>query len=279
MSRRDTLNRFGTTCVAVLFAGIAVSCASIDEQTGSLAGDPACRFTPSDSAHCGRTPTSAIDDDGRLWVAYVIGEYVHVARSEDLGGTWSRGVRVNRQPEPIYTNGENRPKIAIGRAGEIYVSWTRVTEGRFAGDIRFSRSLDAGRSFEPVRTINDDGLPTSHRFETLFVDSRGNVYLAWLDKRDQERVLKEGGEYTGAALYYTVSTDSGLGFAANRKVADFSCECCRIAMAETHGGNVAVFWRHIFGDNVRDHGFAILGVDRVVTPLQRPVDDNWRIEA
>ncbi|MEX2353625.1 MAG: exo-alpha-sialidase, partial [Gammaproteobacteria bacterium] len=76
------------------------------------------------------------------------------------------------------------------------------------------------------------------------------------------------------------SSDAGRTFAPNRKVADYSCECCRIAMAETPERDVAVFWRHIFGENlhIRDHGFAVIGKDRVITPLQWATRDNWELE-
>ncbi|MGK0297346.1 MAG: hypothetical protein ACI9XC_000949 [Gammaproteobacteria bacterium] len=252
---------------------LPVGMASMNHQTH------ACDFTPAVSVHCGRTPTTAMDSNGRMWAAYVTGEFVYVVNSDDLGVHYSDPVKVNSRPEEIYTNGENRAKIAFGRNGEIYVSWTVVRDGPFYGDIRFSRSLNGGKNFEDVHTVNDDEILTSHRFETLFVDSKGNIYISWLDKRDQVATLDRGVEYNGAALYYTVSKDNGLTFVKNRKVADYSCECCRIAMSETLSGDVAAFWRHIFGDNIRDHGFAVLGLEDIVIPAQRATKDNWQIEA
>ena len=252
-----------------------------DAGMGMAHAEHVCNFTPALSVHCGRMPTTGFDQSGRLWVAYVVGQHVYVSHSDDLGKTFSDAMQVNKQPEEIYTNGENRAKVAFGRNGEIYVSWTQVTDGPFYGDIRFTSSLDGGMSFEPVRTVNDDGLLTSHRFETLFVDSKGDIYLTWLDKRDMAAIVAQGGKYTGAALYYTVSTDNGQTFARNLKVADPSCECCRIAMSETPDGDVAVFWRHIFGEdlNIRDHAFAVLSGDHVATAVQRATLDNWQIEA
>lgn len=243
-------------------------------------GEHDCHFTPALSPHCGRTPTAAVDNNGRLWVSYVIGKHVYVAWSEDMGASYSVPVKVNTEPEEVYTNGENRAKIAFGRNGEIYVTWTKVTQGPFFGDIRFARSVDGGRSFEPVRTVNDDGLLTSHRFDTLFVNSKGDIYVSWLDKRDQVAAEKNGGKYTGAALYYSVSTDSGINFRKNLKVADYSCECCRVAMSETPDGDVAAFWRQVFGEqlHIRDHAFAVLGRDRVVTPAVWATRDNWQLE-
>lgn len=280
MKINNAIRYFVRLLAGALVVTVIVACVhTVDTPTDLSGTEVACRFSPATVVHCGRTPTTGFDAEGRLWASYVVGEHVYVSRSDDLGKTYRRAIRVNREPEEIYTNGENRPKIGFGRNGEVYVSWTQVREGRFAGDIRFARSEDGGRRFDPVRTVNDDGLVTSHRFETLFMDSHGNIYMAWLDKRDQVRVLEQGGEYNGAALYYTVSTDNGRSFADNRKVADYSCECCRVAMSETEKGDVAVYWRHIFGDNIRDHAFAVLGLDGVVTPPQRPAEDNWHIEA
>jgi len=232
----------------------------------------------SPSVHCGRTPTSAFDGAGRLQVAFEYGGRVYVSTADPGLGSFSDPVAVNGDVEEIDVNGENRPKIAIAPGGEVYVSWTRKLPGGFNGDIRFSRSLDGGRSFEPVRTINDDGLATGHRFETLIVDALGNVYLAWIDKRDLVAAKEAGESYAGAAVYYAVSTDHGQTFAANREVSSHSCECCRIAATETAGGDVALFYRAIFGDNIRDHAFAAVDPEGVSLPMRRATHDNWFIE-
>lgn len=206
------------------------------------------------------------------------GGRVYFSISKDLGATYSPAVAVNDQPGKIYAKGENRPKIAIGQQGEIYVSWTKKTEGMYTGDIRFSRSLDGGKTFEKPYTVNNDGLLASHRFDALQVAESGKVYIVWLDKRDQVAVRKEGGQYTGAALYFAVSKDSGASFVENYKVADNSCECCRIAVAPHKDDEVAVLWRHIFPDSIRDHAGAILKPDGRST-YSRATFDNWQIRA
>lgn len=254
--------------------------ACAQKHTMHMAGEAqVCPFSPALSVHCGRTPTTAWDKNGKLWASYVIGEYVYVAWSDDKGKQFSTPVQVNAIAEKVYTNGENRAKTTFGRNGEIYVSWTKELDGAFFGDIRFARSVDGGKTFEPIRTVNDDGLITSHRFETMFVNAAGDIFMAWLDKRDMVASEASGGKYIGAALYYTWSKDNGVSFAKNIKVADYSCECCRIAMSETPQGNVAAFWRHIYDQTTRDHGFAVLASEGVATPPQRATVDNWQIEA
>jgi hypothetical protein len=160
-------------------------------------------------------------------------KHVYVSRSEDEGVTYSTPVQVNPVPEDAEFNGENRPKIIVAEDGTVMLSWTTKTSNQFTGEIRFSRSIDGGLSFESPRTINDDGLRTGHRFDSLFLTPSGKVYLTWIDKRDMEATLARNEAYPGAAIYYTVSTDMGASFMPNVRVSHNSCECCRIAWHPT----------------------------------------------
>lgn len=232
---------------------------------------------------CGSTPSALMVDEGQIWVVFAQNDQVYFTITNDFGTSYKQPVAVNNVPEAIYTNGENRPKVAMGHAGELYVSWTHKTEGRYTGDIRFSRSLDSGKTFSAPVTMNNDGLLISHRFDSLQVAESGHVYITWLDKRDQVAIREDGGEYEGAALYFAVSEDSGGSFLnpqslINYPVADNSCECCRIAI-DTYGDNdVAVVWRHIFGETTRDHAYAILKSDGT-SEYGRATVDNWQINA
>lgn len=232
------------------------------------------------SPDCGLTPTPAFGPQGRLWLTFVQGGHVYVTHSSDLGQSFAPPVVVNRIPEAIYNDGENRPKIAIGPQGNIYVSWTHKAPARFAGHVRFTRSIDQGQSFGPVLTVNDDLSPTSHRFDAMAVDSQGRIYISWVDKRDLVAAKKAGQEYAGAAIYYAISEDRGQSFAFNRKVADHSCECCRIAMAVDSKDRIVTLWRHVYPTNIRDHAITRLGPDS--PPIEgmpvRATDDGWMVE-
>lgn len=230
------------------------------------------------SVHCGTAPGSTFDSSGRLWVVFVQGAHLYVSYSDDFGALFSVPHQVNDQPETIYADGENRPKIAIGKQKQIYLSWTKKTEGRFSGDVRFSYSLDQGKTFSSPRTINDDGLPTSHRFDNLLLDQLGHIYLIWLDKRDRYAAEHQNEQYKGAAAYYSISTDGGMRFSKNIKLADHSCECCRIAVSEPVNGGAAVFWRHVFNGDIRDHAFAELSSSPVPASFQRATWDNWKVD-
>jgi len=231
------------------------------------------------SPHCGRTPTPAFDAQGRLWLAFVQGGHVYVTYGADGENRFAPAVAVNPQAESIYSDGENRPKIAFTPTGTLVVSWTQKIPGAYAGDIRFARSSNGGGRFEAPITVNDDRAPISHRFDSLIVDGAGRITLAWIDKRDLAVAKQSGTDYAGAAIYTATSTNDGASFAPNQKLADHSCECCRIALATDGGRAPLALWRHVFPVNLRDH--AIARLDPAAQPVAEPMratDDGWVIE-
>ena len=220
--------------------------------------------------------TATFDAKGRLWLASVNDGHVTVSYSDDRGKTYSVPVMVNSEPEFVAADGENRPKILVAGNGNIYVSYTRSLETPFAGNVRFSRSADGGKSFSVPLTVNDNLDPFTHRFDSMGINGRGQIYIAWLDKRDAAAANKNGEKYSGIAVYYAVSDDDGRSFRANVKVADHSCECCRVAMAIDTDGYPVIAWRHIYDTNIRDH--ALVKLDGKMAPV-RLSHENWNIAA
>ena len=224
---------------------------------------------------------AAFDAHHRLWAAWVEGQHVVVAHSDDKGRTLSAPVVVNAMPEPIYTSSENRPKVAASPdARTIYVTWSMPLDAPYTGMVRFSRSTDGGATWSVPVTVHGDRQPITHRFDALIVDPKGRVFVAWIDKRDLVAATKAGRSYDGAAVYYAVSSDGGRTFAPERKVADQTCECCQIALAIDGEGRVEALWRNVFTGQIRDHALAVLpaAVREPVTPI-RATFSNWHVEA
>lgn len=244
-----------------------------------------CLVAPPLFAHQGMAMTkgpelgssAAIDAKGRVWLVDAADGHVRLRHSDDFGRTLSVPVEVNAQAEPIYAEGENRPKIALGNAGEIYVSWSQPRAKPWTGFVRFARSLDGGEHFSVPLTVHHDRAEITHRFDAMAVDSQGRIVMAWIDKRDLETATSQGKPYLGAAIYYSVSSDRGAHFAIERKLTDQSCECCRIALARTPQGEIGAFFRAIYGDNIRDHGYAVLHADTRASDVQRATFSQWHI--
>jgi hypothetical protein len=230
--------------------------------------------------------SGAFDPQGRLWVARTEpaqgqpgAAYVVLQMSSDTGKTWSAPKRVQEVPEAIEAAGESRPKLAFGSNGQVYVTYTHPLGKPYTGEIRFARSVDGGQSFSAPSTVHSSRDLITHRFDSLIVDKTGRVYVAWIDKRDGEAARSRQQQYAGAAVYYAVSDDGGAHFKGDYKLADHSCECCRIALALDPAGEPVALWRAVFDTNVRDHAVAKLPADGVAPAAARATFDNWHIDA
>lgn len=221
--------------------------------------------------------SAAFDSHGRLWLVDAADGHVRLRHSDDDGRTLSAPVEVNATAERIYAEGENRPKIAFGPHDEIYVSWSQPRAAPWTGFVRFARSLDRGEHFSDPLTVHHDRAEITHRFDALAVDGKGRLVIAWIDKRDVIAASASGKPYLGAAIYYSWSDDGGASFVPERKLVDQSCECCRIALARTPDGEVAAFFRGIYGDNIRDHAYAVLRTDGQTSQVARATFSDWQI--
>lgn len=251
---------------------------------GSVGAAPAAHQHGAKSAKAMDLGTSvAIDAQGTIWAIQKEtnegSQYLVLKKSSDTGRTWSAPKRILEQPEPIVAAGEGRPKLAFGNKGEVYITYTKPYTKDYAGDVRFIRSLDGGQTFDPPRTVHVNRDIITHRYDSLVVDPQGQIFIAWIDNRDAKAKRARKQAYTGAAIYYTVSTDRGASFAGDFKVADHSCECCRIALALAPGGKVTAMWRHVFAPNVRDHAMTVLTPTGAVAAPERATFDDWRIDA
>lgn len=220
----------------------------------------------------------ALDSEGKLWRANVNGGYVEVSVSSDLGKTFLKPVRVNLQPQKIGADGEARPKITVSPQGYIYVSWTEALKKPFSGYIWFARSVDGGKTFDAPYIVHQDRSEITHRFDALHVSADGRITVAWVDKRDLLAAKAAGRTYDGAAIYYAVSDNHGASFLPEQKLADSSCECCRIALTSKQDGTVAVMWRHVFEGGERDHMIAEIPVAGKVAVPKRASFGRWKVD-
>lgn len=232
------------------------------------------------TARSGLGASAAIDDAGVVRAVHVQGGRLVFQRSETMGEQWSEPLALTEPGERIEADGDARPKIAVGPAGAVYVTWTRPLGKPYTGEIRFAHSVDGGRTFSAPLTVHADRQLITHRFDAVTVARDGRVFVAWIDRRDAFRAKAEGQpEYRGAAVYFAVSDDHGTRFRGDFKVADHSCECCRIALLPRADGSVDALWRHVFEPNVRDHALATLRPDGTATQPRRATFDDWHIDA
>lgn len=268
--------------VAVALAGyLAAAALASDAHQGHAATPPAAKSPPRAALAMG----AAFAPDGRLWVVGLNREgRLFVQSSNDKGVTWEPPRSIDIGGDTVAADGENRPKIAFAGDGRAVISYTQPLAKPYTGEIRMLRSTDGGRTFSAPFTVHRDRQVITHRFESLAFDRNGTLHTVWIDKRDQvaagrhdnDRNARKGA-YAGAAIYRNESSDGGLSFGPDLKLADHSCECCRIALAPTPEGGIAAMWRHVFEPNIRDHAFAPLGTE--ARPPVRASRDGWKLDA
>jgi len=219
-------------------------------------------------------PAVAVRADGRIVLAWFAQQghdnHLFVARP----GSEAKPVRVN--PDGLFVDSLHQPPgLALGPDGEIYVSWSSrkpLPEGvLFASDLRLSRSLDGGQTFEPPLRVNEDR-PISHSFEGLGVMPDGTVIVSWIDSREGSNA---SGTYLariterGSRVERTLKLDGGE-----------TCVCCRSDVAAGPRDTVAVAWRKVFPGSIRD---MVVGLSRdggrSFAPPELAHADRWKITA
>jgi hypothetical protein len=222
----------------------------------------------------------ALDAQGNLWRASAKDGFVVVDKSLAVNPLiFASPKNINEKAQKIGTSGDARPKIAIAHNGNIYLTWTQALPTPYSGYIWFSRSIDGGKTFSPPSIVHQDRAEITHRFDALSVSPSGRIYVAWVDKRDLIAAKKTKQAYDGAAIYYAFSEDAGASFSSERKVADSSCECCRIAMLANEQGDAVMMWRHLFDGGVRDHAMAKISANETNPKIHRASFGNWKIDA
>ena len=152
--------------------------------------------------HPARAPSLALAADGAVYLAWTVGEDsaadIRLAKSTDRGASFAAAQIVEK------TRGySDAPKIAVDRAGIVHLAYAESTAGPFERyTVRYTRSSDGGRSFEPSRQISN----VNAAFPSLAVDGRGGVYLVCeLFHEDRQRAR---------GLGHALSRDSGRSFSA-----------------------------------------------------------------
>lgn len=267
------------TIVLCIYVALYAS-ASISKQHGKQKTSDGCSdVSVAANIKCATAPSAIFDEHGRLWAAWAYAGHVYVNYSDNEGKSFSQARVVNRTPENISARGENRPKIKLDSKGKIFVSWTTPLKKRFSGHVRFSYSIDGGLNFSEPVIINNHLEETGHRFDALGVNSKGDIYIAWLDKRDRLTASKKGEKYHGASVYFTWSDDGGKTFKADKKIIDHSCECCRVIIDFDENDLPVILWRNIYDKNTRDHALVRFKDKNTPFKPERVSFDMWQVDA
>jgi len=226
---------------------------------------------------CATAATPVFAPDGGLWLAWVAGGMVSVARSGDLGRTFAPAVAVSPVIERIDAGPDARPQIVIDGSGRIVVAFAYFKDDNWNAQVLVATSVDGGATFAPPHPITDD--PASQRFPTLVAGRAGDIFAAWTDKRTVAAARAQGLSPAGAALAFAWSKDGGASFTAARIARDSTCECCRLGVGFDSGDRPVILFRALFEGGVRDHGVVTFSDSANPGPVRRVSDDDWATNA
>lgn len=153
-----------------------------------------------------RAPALAVGPDNALYLAWTIGEEngadIRLARSTDGGRTFGRPTIAAR------TNGySDAPKVAVDRKGTVHLVYGESSGGPFDPDhVRYTRSHDGARTFEPGREISgtDREWIESQAFPAIGLGEEEDVYVLWEvypDRRGPPRGLAIASSHDGGQTF------------------------------------------------------------------------------
>lgn len=269
---------------------VAITCVSMGLMMNATAASPhnhqAMQSKSTSAANCAgvevtcaKTVTSAFAPNGDLWRLWALDSSMFYQRSTDEGKTFSATTRVAIDKEKISARNENRPKIAFDKYQGVYLSWATPKKKKYTADIRFAYSSDYGKTFTKPVTVNDDNLLTGHSFNEMSVTEEGEISIVWLDSRLAHQLRLQGKQTNGSALYLgKANYRKNNTVFVNEQLANNTCVCCRIAMDYNNNGELAIFWRHIYGDNIREFALLTLGQDKDAQQAPYQISyDHWKI--
>jgi hypothetical protein len=226
--------------------------------------------TPSGSL----VPDAVVDDRGTLHVVYGLNHTAYYLKSTNNGLTFTSPVKANSSGTVETEMGERGPKLAVGRDGVIHVVWEDDWAPGVQTFVRYSRSLDGGRTFEARKTVSSmsgvDGV-------TMTADGLGNAVAFWHVMADPPPAVPEA-----TWLFLARSTNNGATFGASERVnitnlPEVACSMCMTRARMSADGNLYLAFRSAVG-NIRDF-YLLKGAksENRFTAI-RVNQDNWNID-
>jgi hypothetical protein len=173
------------------------------------------------------------------------GNGIYFSSSHDNGETFSAPVKVT-EGGVVPLSRHRGPHIALSGNTIVIsaIAGRKVADGPHAhglpadGDLFVWRSTDGGKSWSKGTVVNDSpGAPTEG-LHSLAADTKGSLFVAWLDQRTG----------MGTQLYGARSTDAGSTWSSNVLIYQSPegtiCQCCSPSAAIDASGRILVMWRN-----------------------------------
>jgi hypothetical protein len=220
-----------------------------------------------------KRPVVAATVTGGLYLLAAEDGALTLRMSHDGGEHWMPPTALSSPGNTVNVSAENAPQLAA-HGMYAYALWQQKSADDQT-QLIVARSSGMGTRL-PAATVVTDKPATDKSysgFASLAVAPNGDVYAVWLDGRDN--TSSSSGTFN---VYLARSTDRGVTFHHNVKVATLACPCCRPSVAIAADGTVYVAYRHVYNDNERDIAVATSTDhgEHFAAPV-RVADDRWKL--
>jgi O-glycosyl hydrolase len=219
-------------------------------------------------------PDVVVDAKGVLHMVYALNRTAQYVRSTDNGATWTEPVQVNSGGTVEYKMGERGPKLAVGSDGVVHVVWVDCWAPGVRTYVRYARSTDGGKTFEPLKTLSStngvDGV-------TMTADGKGHVMAFWHVAHPRQDEIPQA-----TWLHVARSADNGVSFRHDERVqvgnhSGLACSMCMMRARMSVDGHVYLAFRSA-EKNIRDfYVFKGASGENQFTAM-RVNEDNWLLK-
>ena len=230
---------------------------------------------------CAQAATPLLQADGSLLLLWTANGSVMLAKSADLGQTFSPAVELAQHGKFLDTGSDARAQIIGDDTGRVLIAYAFFKDRQWNAQINVLTSTDAGLHFSEPKALIKNGV--SERFPSLGIDQDRRVYVAWVDKRWVHQQRANGVNTLGGSIAINYTDDWAQSFKAETLVNPQSCECCRIGMDVSSAGPFALAYRAIFDKGVRDSALQMISPQGPTKALkahavQRVAIDHWQTD-
>ena len=200
-------------------------------------------------------------------------KYFYASFFDAASGKFASAINIPIEPN-ASVHEEGMPKVAIKGDGTIIAVYeTSAPTGRniFAGAVYYLVSADKGKSWtKPVRVHADTSRENSHSFASIARLSDGEIGACWLGEPFDEKA--------GARPVKFAKTNRENKFEHELIIDSAACQCCRTAISSGTNGKIAVAYRDIISDSIRDISVSFsTDIGKTFTPPSPFSDDGWAI--
>ena len=246
--------------------GLGGAAFAADKATGAPV-----RVTPSDGPdRDGKQPQVAVDEAGRIYVAFGVGSTLRLAVSTDRGETFE--VRPVGSTPSLALGMRRGPRVVV-TGDSVVVTAIGGEKGKGKdGDVLAWRSTDSGKTWAGPTRVNS--VPSSARegLHGMASGPDGKIFCTWLDLRNKRTEVygarsKDGGKtWEPDALVYSSPEKS-------------VCECCHPSAAFAPDGTLHVMWRNSLKGKRDLYLASSSDVGKTFRPAEKLGKGTWALNA